>query len=77
MTDDFAKSVVLRSLPPSYRVFVESSVKTNEALNFHQLLGRIKIHEVKLVQGEIIDLAGMFDIQYYKCFINTYATLSI
>jgi hypothetical protein len=73
----FTKSMVLRSLPPSYRGFVESFVKGNEAVNFHQLLGRIKIHEVEPVQGEIIDLDGIFDIQYYKCFINTYAVLSI
>jgi hypothetical protein len=52
-------------------------VKGNEAVNFHQILGRIKIHEVEPVQGEIIDLEGIFDIQYYKCFINTYVVLSI
>jgi hypothetical protein len=77
VTHAFAKSMVLRSLPPSYIGFVESFVKENEAVNFHQLLGRIRIHEEEPVQVEIIDLEGIFDIQCYKCCINTYAVLSM
>jgi hypothetical protein len=47
MTVHFAQSMVLRSLPPSYRDFVERFVKRNEPVNFHQLLGRVRLHEVK------------------------------
>jgi hypothetical protein len=43
MTGTFAKSMVMRSLPPSYRGFIESFVKRKEAVNFHQLLGRIRL----------------------------------
>jgi hypothetical protein len=52
-------------------------VKRNEAVNFNQLLGRMMTHIMEPVQGEIIELEGIFDIQCYKCFINTYAALSI
>jgi hypothetical protein len=70
MTDGFAKSMVLHSLPPSYKDFVESFMKRNEAVNFHKLLGRIRTRNVEPAQDEIIDLEGIFDIQCYKCFIH-------
>jgi uncharacterized radical SAM superfamily Fe-S cluster-containing enzyme len=74
-SDDFAKSVVLRSLPPNYSSFVRRFVKRNEPLNLDQLMARIKLYEVIPTQVEIIDLTGTCDIQCYKCFINTYAVL--
>jgi hypothetical protein len=62
MTDDFIKSVVLRSLPPSYSGFVKRFVKRNELVNLDQLMVRIKLHEVMPTQVEIIDLTGTCDI---------------
>jgi hypothetical protein len=53
MIDAFTKSMVLCSLPPSYRDFVESFVKRNEAVNFHQLLGRIRTHNMEPAQAQI------------------------
>jgi hypothetical protein len=35
MTDDFAKSVVLHSHPPSYRSFVKRFVKRDDSVNLH------------------------------------------
>jgi hypothetical protein len=35
MKYDFAKSVVLRSLPPSYRSFVKRFVKRDESVNLY------------------------------------------
>jgi uncharacterized radical SAM superfamily Fe-S cluster-containing enzyme len=75
MSDDFAKSAVLRSLPPSYSSFVRRFVKRNEPLNLDQLMVRIKLYEVVPTQVEIIHLTSICDIQCYKCFINTYAVL--
>jgi hypothetical protein len=46
-------------------------------VTFHQCLMQINSLKVEPIAGEIIDLSGIFDIQCYKCFINTYAALSI
>jgi hypothetical protein len=71
LTDDIAKSVVLRSLPPSYKSFVKRFLRKVEPVNFHQLMARIRLHDIKPSHMEIIDLIGICDIQCYKCFINT------
>jgi hypothetical protein len=72
--DDLAKSVVLRSLPPSYKSFVKRFLRKG-LVNLHQLTARIKLHEIKPSHVEIIDLIGICDIQCYKRFINTYVVL--
>jgi uncharacterized radical SAM superfamily Fe-S cluster-containing enzyme len=75
MMDDLAKSMVLRSVPPRYKSFVKRFLRSTEPLNLHQLMVRIKLHEIEPSHVEIIDLTGICDIQCYKCFINTYAVL--
>jgi hypothetical protein len=74
LTDYIAKSVVLRSLPPSYKSFVKRFLRKAKPVNLHQLMARIRIHEIEPSHMEIIDLIGICDIQCYKCFINTYAS---
>jgi hypothetical protein len=71
--DPLANGVVLRSLPPSYRSFVEDFVMGGESVTFHELVGRVRSLKVDCIQGEIIDPTGICDIQCYKYFINTYA----
>jgi hypothetical protein len=39
ITDASSNSVVLRSLPPSYRRFVEDFVMGSESVTFHETLG--------------------------------------
>jgi hypothetical protein len=77
LSDDIAKSVVLCSLPPSYKGFVRRFLRKAESANFHQLLARTSLHETIPTDVEIIDLTGICNIQYYKCFINTYAVLIV
>jgi uncharacterized radical SAM superfamily Fe-S cluster-containing enzyme len=77
LTDDIAKSVVLHSLPPSYKSFVKRFLRKAEPVNLHQLMARIRLHEIEPSHVEIIDLTGICDIQCYKCFINTYAVLKV
>jgi hypothetical protein len=77
LSDDITKSVVLRSLPPSYNGFVKRFLRKVEPVNFHQLLARIRLHETIPTDVEIIDLTGIYGIQYYKCFINTYAVSKV
>jgi hypothetical protein len=72
--DDLAKSVVLRSLPPSYKSFVKRFLRKG-LVNLHQLMARIKLHEIEPSHMEIINLIGICDIQCYKRFINTYVVL--
>jgi hypothetical protein len=71
LPNDIAKSVVLCSLPPSYKSFVKRFLRKAEPVNFHQLMARIRLHDIKPSHVEIIDLIGICDIQCYKCFINT------
>jgi hypothetical protein len=66
-----ANSAVLRSFPPSYRSFVEKFVMEGESVTFHELVARIRSLKVEPIRGGIIDLYSIFDIQCYKCFINT------
>jgi hypothetical protein len=77
LSDDIAKSVVLRSLPPSYKSFVKRFLRKAELVNLHQLMPRSRLHEIIPSHVEIIDLIGICDIQCYKCFINTYAILKV
>jgi hypothetical protein len=77
LPDDIAKSVVLRSLPPSYKSFVKIFMRKVEPVNLHQLMARTKLHEIEPSHVEIIDLTGICDIQYCKYFINTYAVLKV
>jgi hypothetical protein len=46
LLDDIAKSVVLRSLPPSYKSFVKRFLKKVEPANLHQLMARIRLHDI-------------------------------
>jgi hypothetical protein len=77
LTDDIDKSVVLRSPPPSYKSFVKRFLRKSEPVNLHQLMARIRLHEIEPSHMEIIDLTGICDIQCYKCFINNYAVLKV
>jgi hypothetical protein len=77
LPDDIAKSVVLLSLPPSYKSFIKRFLRKAEPVNLHQLMARIRPHEIIPSHVEIIDLTGICDIQCYKCFINTYAVLKV
>jgi hypothetical protein len=45
-TDDLAKSVVMRSLPPNYKSFIKRFLRRAEPVNLHQLMARIMLHEV-------------------------------
>jgi hypothetical protein len=77
LPDDIAKSVVLRSLPPSYKSFFKRFLRKAKLVNLHQLMARIRLHEIGPSHMEIIDLTGICDIQYYKFFINTYTVLRV
>lgn len=75
MTDDLANSVVLRSLPPSYKNFVNEFVMGGESVTFQQFMARVRTVKVEPIEGEIVDPKGICDIQSYKCFsINTYCS---
>jgi hypothetical protein len=75
--DPIANDAVLCSLPYNYRRFVEEFVMGGEMVTFHELVARVRTLKVDFIQGEIIDPAGICDIQCYKCFINTYAVLKV
>jgi uncharacterized radical SAM superfamily Fe-S cluster-containing enzyme len=77
LTDDIAKSVVLHSLPRSYKSFIKRFLRKAKPVNLHQLMERIRLHETEPSHVEIIDLTGICDIQCNKCFINTYAALKV
>jgi hypothetical protein len=63
LTDDIAKSVILCSLPPSYKSFVKRFLRKVEPINLHQLMARIRLHEIEPSHVEIINLTGICDIQ--------------
>jgi hypothetical protein len=77
MTNDIGKDVVLLLLPSSYTSYVEGYLMARFNLSFHYCLMQLKSLKVEPVAREILDPAGIFYIQCYKCFINTYAVLSI
>jgi hypothetical protein len=62
ISDPLANGAVLRSLPPSYRRFLEGFVMGGESFTFHDLMARVRTLKVEPVQGKIIDLVGIFDI---------------
>jgi hypothetical protein len=53
--DPLANGVVLCSLPPSYRNFVEDFVMGGESVTFRELVARVRTLKVESIQGEIID----------------------
>jgi hypothetical protein len=69
ITDDIGKDMMLLLLPLSYTSYIEGI--------FDQCLMQLKSLKVEPIAGEIIGPVGIFDIQCYKCFINTYVVLSI
>jgi hypothetical protein len=73
--DPLANGAVVRLLPPSYRSFIEVFVMGGESVTFHELVARVRSLKVDSIQGEIIDPTGIYDMQCYKCFINTYEVL--
>jgi hypothetical protein len=75
--DPIANDAVLCLLPPSYKSFVEEFVVGGEMITFHELVARVRALKVDCIQGEIVDPTGICDIQYYKCFLNTYAVLKV
>jgi hypothetical protein len=77
ITDEIRNSVLLQSLPPSYSAFVGIYVIGENNDNFHECLGQLRSLKVEKVAEKIINLKGICDIQYYKCFINTYAVLKV
>jgi hypothetical protein len=52
--------VLLRSLPPRYKSFVKRFLRKAEPINLHQLMARIRLHEIEPSRVEIIDLAGIY-----------------
>jgi hypothetical protein len=45
LLDDIVESVVLRSLPPSYKCFIKRFLRKAEPVNLHQLMARIRLHD--------------------------------
>ena len=63
MTDTFGISVILRSLPPSYKSFVESYVMSGESVELPEFLEMVRNVQVEPIEGEIVDETGIYDIQ--------------
>ena len=61
--DIFGISVILRSLPPSYKSFVESYVMGGESVELLEFLEMVRNVQVEPIEGEIVDVTGIFDIQ--------------
>jgi hypothetical protein len=75
MTDELTIDVVFLSHSPSYKEFIKSYVITGyDDITFYQCIVQLKHLKVDPIAGEVIDLAGIFDIQCYKYFINTYCS---
>jgi hypothetical protein len=77
ITNEIGKSVLLQSLPPSYSAFVEGYVMAENNDNFHQCLRQLKSLKVERAAEKIVKPKGIYDIQCYKCFINTYTVLKV
>jgi hypothetical protein len=43
-------------LPPSYKSFVKRFLRKAEPVNLHQLMARIRLHEIEPSHVDIIDL---------------------
>jgi hypothetical protein len=67
--------VVLQSLSPSYNEFVKSYLMNGyDDITFHQWIMKLRHLKVEPIAGKVIDPTSIFDIQCYKCFINTYCS---
>ena len=55
--------MILRSLPPSYKSFVESYVMGGESVELPEFLEMVRNVQVEPIEGEIVDETGIFDIQ--------------
>ena len=62
-TDTFGISVIQRSLPPSYKSFVENYVMGGESVELPEFLEMVRNVQVEPIEGEIVDETGIFDIQ--------------
>ena len=60
--DEMAIDVLMISLPPSYRGFIENYVMGNVELSWDEFLDHLRAHEVEPDGGEIIDDEGILDI---------------
>ena len=67
---------VLASLPPSYANVVKEYVLGGNTLYFRQFLEWLKTKQIAPMQVEVIDLAGIFDIQVTNV-VSQIADLSI
>jgi hypothetical protein len=64
MTDELTIDVVMLSLPPSYKEFINTYVNTgDDQITFHQFIMQLRCLEVEPIVGEVIDDAGICDIQ--------------
>ena len=63
MWDTFAIYAVLRSLHPSYEELVDEYVIKADSILFNDFLVEIKDVKVELIEGEIDDTQGIFDIR--------------
>ena len=63
MADTFAIHAVLRSLPPSFEKVVDEYVIKADSILFTDFLAEIKGVKVELIEGEIDDTQGIFDIR--------------
>ena len=55
--------MILRSLPPSYKSFVESYVIRCESVELQDFLEMVRNVQIEPIKGEIVDETGIFDIQ--------------
>ena len=62
MDDSFVINAVFRSLPLSYKKTKANYIPQSHHLSFNQFLNEIEMVKVEPIAGEIIDLAGIFDI---------------
>jgi hypothetical protein len=72
LPDDLAVDGVLRSLPPSYKSFIQVYHKQEEYLTFSEMLTVLISIVVKLNDEEVVDGEGIYDIHVidvfpYKC----------
>jgi hypothetical protein len=75
MSEIFAREVVLRSLPPSYKDVVNSYVMKGDIyVPFFKFMVKLANVKVEPIAGEVVDPAGIFDIQVINDFLtNTYS----
>ena len=69
MADSCAIATVLISLPPSYEKHVRGYAIRRDTTTFFEFISQFKSVKVEPIEGEIFDVAGIFDIQSYKCIL--------